>query len=88
MDALDVRVSAYSSGEIDKAILSGAENVESLCRRSFAPVLDTRYWPYPNVAQNEAWTLWLDGSELISLNTLTAGGITIPAAGYYLEPQQ
>ena len=88
MDALDVRVSAYSSGEIDAAILSASENVESLCRRTFAPVVDTRYWPYPNVAQNEAWTLWLDGSELISLTTLVAGLITVPSSGYYLEPQQ
>lgn len=88
MDALDVKASAYSSNEIDKAILSASENVESLCRRSFAPMLDTRYWPYPNVSQNEAWTLWLDGSELISLTSFVAGGITVPSSGYYLEPQQ
>lgn len=89
MDALDVKASAYSSGEIDEAILSSSENVESLCRRSFAPILATRYWPYPNVAQNEAWTLWLDGSEILSINTLTSGnGTVIPSSGYYLEPNQ
>lgn len=91
MDALDVKASAYTSGEIDEAILSASENVDGLCRRSssFAPVLATKYWPYPNVAQSEAWTLWLDGSELISLTTLTSGnGTIIPASGYYLEPNQ
>lgn len=89
MDALDVKAAAYTSGEIDDAILSASENVESLCRRSFAPVLATRSWPYPNIAQNEAWTLWLDGSELISLTTLISGnGTVIPSSGYYLEPNQ
>lgn len=89
MDALDVKASAYTSSEIDEAILSASENVESLCRRSFAPVTATRYWPYPNVAQNEAWTLWLEGSELISVTTLTSGnGSVIPSSGYYLEPNQ
>lgn len=88
MDALDVKAAAYSSEEILRAIESASENVEGLCKRSFAPVVATYSWPYPNVAQNEAWTLWLDGSELISVTTLVSGGLTIPSSGYYLEPNQ
>ncbi len=88
MDALDVKASAYTSAQIDRAIDSGAEGVDSLCRRSFPPILATKSFPYPNVRQNEAWTLWLDANTLISLTSLVSGGVTVPAAGYYLEPNE
>ncbi len=88
MDALDVKASAYTSAQIDRAIDSGAEGVDSLCNRSFLPILTTKSFQYPDVAQDEAWTLWLDASTLVSLTTLVSGGVTIPASGYYLEPNE
>jgi hypothetical protein len=87
MDALDVKASAYQTSFIDRAIDSASRNVEALTHRIFYPLLTTKSWPYPN-SQNQSWTLWLDGNDLASLTTLTSGGATIPAAGYYLEPQE
>lgn len=85
MDALDTKVSAYQSFRIDRALEGASRDVESLCHRIFYPLTATKSWPWPN-DQNETFTLWLDANEISSLTTLTSGGTTIPAAGYYLEP--
>src|SRR3954468_11272014 len=87
MDAMDVKASAYMSGQVDRAIDSASRDVESLTNRIFYPLTATKSWPYPN-SQGESWTLWLDANDLVTLTTLTAGGTTIPSAGYYLEPQE
>src|SRR3954470_20514583 len=87
MDALDIQASAYVSGKVDQAIESSSRNVETLTRRIFYPNLTTKSYAFPN-SQDQSWTLWLDGNDLASVTTLTAGGTTIPAAGYYLEPQE
>jgi hypothetical protein len=86
MDALDVKASAYTSGQVDRAIDSGSRDVESLTNRIFYPLLATKSWPYPNT-QGESFKLWLDGNELASVTTFTSGGVTVPATDYYLEPQ-
>lgn len=87
MNALDTKVSAYQTSQIDRAIESASRSVESLTHRIFYPLTTTKSWPYPNT-QDQSWTLWLDGNDLASVTTLTSGGTTIPTAGYYLEPQQ
>lgn len=87
MNALDTKVSAYQTSQIDRAIEGASRRVESLTHRIFYPLTATKSWPYPNT-QDQSWTLWLDGNDLASIATLTSGGNTIPAAGYYLEPQQ
>jgi hypothetical protein len=85
MSALDVKASAYTSGDVDRAILSGSSNVESLCHRRFYPTLTTKYWEYPN-AQEQASRLYFDDNEFISVTSFSSGGAVVPASGYYLEP--
>lgn len=87
LDALDVKASAYSSGQVDRAIDSASRAVEALTRRIFYPLTATRSYPFPGV-QDESWTLWLDGNDLASLTTFTSGGVTVPASDYYLEPNE
>jgi hypothetical protein len=86
MDALDVKASAYTSGQVDRAIDSGSRDVEGLTNRIFYPLLATKSWPYPNT-QGESFKLWLDGNELVSVTSFTSGGVTVPSTDYYLEPQ-
>jgi hypothetical protein len=86
MQALDIKVAAYSSGQIDRAIDSASRKVESLTNHVFYPTLATRYFDFPNVQTARAGRLWLDENELISLTTLVSGGQTLPANAIFLEP--
>lgn len=84
--ALDVKLTARISRQIDRATEAGARSVEGLLKRTFRPVLATRYFDWPNDQRARPWRLWLDANELISLTTLTSGGVTIASTDYFLEP--
>lgn len=86
--ALDSAETARSNTRIDQALASATASVNRLCRRphGFYPTVATREWPWPNYQHAVPWRLWLDENTLISLDTLTSGGIVIPPANYYLEP--
>lgn len=87
--ALDIERSAYRSAQVDAAIELGSRAVDQLINRhrhGLAPRLATRYFPYPSRDYSPAYRLWLDENELISLTSLVAGGTTIPATDYLLEP--
>lgn len=86
--ASDQKALAYTSSQIDRSIDAGARLIEGLLNKEIiAPTIATKTWRWPNY-QNESWTLWLDATPLLSLTTLVSGGTTIPASGYYLEPDQ
>lgn len=84
--ALDVKETARNNWQVDRAIESASRSVEGLTHRKFYPQLATRYFDWPSPAYRTPWRLWLDGNELISVTTLVAGGTTIVAADYFLEP--
>ncbi len=84
--ALDVKETAWANSQVDRAIDSGARTVEGLTHRRFYPELRTMTWDWPNWQYAEAWRLWLNANELISVITLTAGGVTIGAGDYLLRP--
>jgi hypothetical protein len=84
--ALDTAETARNDAQVDRAIESGARSIEGLLHRRFYPWTGTRYFPWPSVRFRTTFRLWLDADELISLTTLVAGGVTIPAADYFLEP--
>ncbi|MGJ5831426.1 hypothetical protein [Streptomyces ossamyceticus] len=83
---LDVRETARSNARIDRALADATEAVHGLCHRVFYPVLATRYFDWPGPQYARPWRLWLDANELISVTSLTSGGVTIPASDYFLEP--
>jgi hypothetical protein len=86
--ALDVKLTARAHRQVDRAVESGAREVEGLLHRTFRPVLKTLYFDWPNELQRgtRPWRLWLDANEVISVSSLQAGGVTIPASDYFLEP--
>ena len=85
---LDVKETARSNARIDRALADATEAVHGLCHRVFYPVQETRYFDWPNGQYARPWRLWLDANELISVTTLTSGGVTIPSTDYFLEPNQ
>ncbi len=84
--ATDVAASAYVDAQVDRAIETGSDDVDGLCHRRFWPELGTRYFDWPDWWQaGTAWRLWLDDNDLISVDTLTSGGVAIPPANYFLR---
>jgi hypothetical protein len=86
MNALDFTESAKARIRIDRALASATDIVRGQLKRDFWPVQATRYWPWPVPGRTSTWRLWLDQDEIISLDTLVAGGITIATGDYLLEP--
>lgn len=88
MRALDSKLTARNSAQIDRALESASRDVESLCHRTFAPTTATKSFDYPGPQAGRPWRLWLDANELVSVATLTSGGTTISASDFFLEPNE
>ena len=86
--ALDSKLTARNSAQIDRALQSASRDVEALCHRRFYPETGTRSWDWPDSQSGTSWRLWLDDNELISVTTLTSGGTTIAASDFFLEPNR
>lgn len=84
--ALDVKLTARNSRQLDRTIESGTRAVNGLLKRTFRPVLATRYFDWPNDQRARSWRLWLDANEVISVSSLSSGGVAIPSTDYFLEP--
>lgn len=82
--ALDVKETARSNSQIDRACGAAVEAVHGLLRRKFYPVQDTRYFDWPDQKYRTPWRLWLNEDEVISVDTITSGGVVI--TDYFLEP--
>lgn len=77
---------AINDRRIDAAIDAASRSVENLCHRKFYPTTATRYFTWPDPAPSRSWRLWLNQDEIISVDTLTSGGVTIADTDYFLEP--
>lgn len=84
--SLDLSETARNDAQVDRAIEAASRAVEGLLRRTFAPVLATRYFDWPNQQYARAWRLWLDENDLIAVTSVVSGGTTISSADYFLEP--
>lgn len=84
--ALDNKLTARNSRQIDRALESASRDIEDLCHRRFYPVQATRYKDWPSRSGGTPWVLRLDDQELISVSTLASGGTVITADEYNLEP--
>jgi hypothetical protein len=82
----DMKETARNNAQVDRAIEAASRAVEGFLRRSFAPVLATRYFDWPNHQYARSWRLWLDENDLISVTSLTTGGTALSASDYFLEP--
>lgn len=86
--ALDVKLTARMNRLVDEAIAAQTPKIDEAMNRSFYPLVATREFPWPNDQNARPWRLWLDNTELISVDTLTSAGVTIPSSDYFLEPQR
>lgn len=82
---LDVKETARSNTRIDRALADATDAVHGLTHRVFYPVLDTRKFDWPPRSGSTPWILRLDGNELISVTSLTSGGVTIAPGDYLLR---
>ena len=86
--ALDIAPTARQDRNIDRCIESAARRIDGICHRIFYPRIETKYFDWPNAQQAVPWRLWLDDTELISVTSMTSGGVTIPSSDYILEPNR
>lgn len=84
--SLDAKETARNDVLVDRAIEAASRSVEGLLRRTFAPVLTTQYFDWPNEQYARAWRLWITRANLISVTTLSVAGSTVAASDYFLEP--
>lgn len=85
-NALDIAATARSNAQVDRAVETASRSVEGLLKRHFYPLTATRHFDWPDRRRSRAWRLWLDGDEVISVDTLKVAGTEIPASDYWLEP--
>jgi hypothetical protein len=85
--ALDIKETARSDWQIDRAIQSASRDIDSQMNRVFYPTDTTRYFDWPNFQYAYPWRLWLDQWELAAIPTsVTSGGVTIPLSACNFEP--
>lgn len=86
--AMDVKETARMDAQVMRQLIAASESIEALCHRHFYPIKATKYFGWPDVQSPTSYRLWLDANELLSVDTLSSGGVEIPSTDYYLEPQR
>ncbi len=85
--ALDVKLTARSNAQVDRAVIAGAGSLESDLNRVFYPSDATKVFDWPNRYQRAApWRLYFNQHDLVSATAITSGGVAIPLASVNLEP--
>jgi hypothetical protein len=85
--AIESLDSARNNIDIDAALQTAMDDVFGQLRRIFYPRVVSWKFPWPSIDQPALEALWLEPSEeLISITTLTSGGVVIPNPNLYLEP--
>lgn len=86
-ESLDVKESARMDRVIDRAIEAGSRNIESITRRVFYPNITTKYFDFPDRVTTYAYRQWIDlPDQLVRLDTMVSGGVTLDNTMYYTEP--
>lgn len=85
-NALDSKRTSRDDWNIDRAIEAASRAVEGLTHRRFYPWTGIRYFDWPSDPYSRPWRLWLNQHELVSISSLSAAGIAIPPADYFLRP--
>jgi hypothetical protein len=86
--SLDIRETARANAQVDRLNAAATDSVEGLLKRSFAPVLDTRTFDWPDEQSRGVvpWRIWLNQNTMISLVSASSGGVTIPTQNVLLRP--
>ena len=88
--ALDVRSTAYRRSQLERAVESASADAESLLNRErFYPEYQTLRFDWPNHQYAAPWRLWLDEHDVLSLTSLTSGGVALTeGTDYLLRPEE
>lgn len=85
--ALDVKGTARSNAQIDRALQSVARIIDRQLHRRFYPEDGTKYFDWPNFQYAYPWRLWFNQWDLAAVPTgVTSGGQTIPVTAINFEP--
>jgi hypothetical protein len=84
--ALDIKETARSNAQIDRAIEAASRQIEGALHRRFYPEVATRAFDWPNAQRSRPWRLWLDANELAEVIAVTSGGVSIPPGDLVLYP--
>lgn len=78
MDSLEIMETARSARLVDSKLAAATPTIEGLLHRRFYPERRTISVDWPNYQLASAWEYWLGRNELVSLESVTSGGIVIP----------
>lgn len=81
---LDVKATALIDDQVDDAILSASETIHGKLLRRFHPWQGSQVWDWPNWQYADAWQLWLDDREAVSLTEVVTGTQTLEPSAYFL----
>lgn len=91
--ALDVKTTARADTQVDHAIEAASDSIDGgvdriggwLLRRFYPEQRTMSFdWPDPNRAR--PWRLWLNQHTLISVTSMTSGGVALAPGEYFLRP--
>lgn len=87
--ALDVTASARTYATLDRLIGEASRGIETLCNRArFYPEVLSLAFDWPTRDRSSSWRLWLDGNDVLSVDTLITGSTLVDPADYVLSPAQ
>jgi hypothetical protein len=88
--ALDIMTTARRDSDVDSALDAATDSVYGSTLREFRPKRASKSYDWPNQQRAPSWTLWLDTQpdQLISLSSITTGGVALGVGEYYLEPNE
>lgn len=90
--ALDVLETARANVRIDAALRFGTEAVDRLTHRTvpgwsgLSPLVATRTFDWPDFTSERSYRLWLNRFEVISITSMTSGGVVITSGQRKLYP--
>lgn len=84
-NAADIKSGVLSNSQVDRAIASGADDIDGRMHRWFYPIDTTKFLDWPNYQYAQPWRYWFDENDCCALTQLQSpgnsggsGGVTIP----------
>jgi hypothetical protein len=91
MSAMDIALTARSSDQVDRAIVTASDNIDAHLHRKFYPEDKTCFFDWPDYQRGRPWRIRFDANELadvtVNVPVVTSGGTVIPAASIFWEPR-
>lgn len=92
MRALDFAPGVDVNAQVDRGLVSSAENIEGQLKRVFFPSDDTRFFDWPPQGGTgggqyaDPWRLWFDDNDIVCMTSLVAGGVPLGLNQLFLAP--